>query len=106
MSNYKETSVTGSEYVRCKEIVILNPLNGAPSIQYIEEQATVLGADKVITQPIGMVSESFNPDTVIELRNPETNELTGATVTHAEMYQMLYSAYIQVALQRDAGEQL
>ena len=102
MSNYKETSVTGSEYVRCKEIVIRNPLNSVPSIQYIEEQATILGADKVITQPLGMVSETFDPATVIELRDPQTNELTGATITHGEMYQMLYSAYIQVALQRDA----
>lgn len=35
--------------------------------------------------------------------NPETGEPTGATVTHGELYAILYSLYMQTALERDVA---
>lgn len=103
MANYQETTVTGSEFTRCKEIHILNPIDLAPSIQFVEERATILGEGRSITQALGMITDGFDPAKVIALRNPETMELTGETVTHAEAYAILYSAYIQAAIDRDTA---
>jgi hypothetical protein len=35
--------------------------------------------------------------------NPETGEATGATVTHAELYAILFSLYMQTAVERDGA---
>jgi hypothetical protein len=38
-----------------------------------------------------------------KMLNPETGEATGATVTHAELYAILFSLYMQTAVERDGA---
>lgn len=100
MANYKETSVVGSQYTRCSEISIVNPLNLTPSVQFTEEKVTILG-DKKIIERSGEITVSFDPDKVIPVLDPITGEQTGTNISYAEVYAILYSAYIQEAEARD-----
>jgi hypothetical protein len=100
---YKQTDISGSEYVRCPQIVIENPLAGQALIQFREERVAVLPDRNIIT-PEGLIVVPFDPGATIALRNPMTDELTGATITHGEIYAILYSAYLQTALARDGAQ--
>lgn len=100
MANYKETAISGSEYQRCCEIHIINPVGKTPSVEFKEQKIAVVG-DNSIETPVGSIVISFDPAKIIELRDPQTGDLTGATTTFAEVYTILYSAYIQEALVRD-----
>ena len=100
---YKQTEIAGSEYVRCPQIVISNPLAGQAQIQFTEQRVAVL-PDRNIVTPEGIVTVDFDPEATIALLNPETDEPTGGTITHGEVYAILYSAYIQTALARDAAQ--
>ena len=101
--NYNETTISGSEYTRCPQITIENPTGGPPLIQFREERIAILGERKICT-PLGHIVIEFDPASTVALRNPETNDLTGGTITHGEIYAILYSAYIQSALARDDAQ--
>ena len=110
--NYKETALAGTSWVRCRAITITNPLAGTeetdqrtgllvgPTAFFTEEKVVTMdGAD--LRVPSGYCSKAFNPEDTITLINPETGEVTGATVTHGALYEILYSLYMQTALERD-----
>ena len=103
MSKYKQTNITGEEYTRCDSITVANPLDRVPSITFQEERVLVL-PDRSINTRAGHVFVPFDPEATVALRNPETDELTGGTITHGEIYAILYSAYIQSALARDDAQ--
>jgi hypothetical protein len=110
--NYKETSLAGTSWVRCQAIVITNPLAGTedndprtglpvgPTAHFTEEKVvTMEGADLRI--PAGSCSKPFNPTDTITLLDPATGEPTGEIVTHAALYGILFSLYMQTAVERD-----
>ena len=109
--NYKETSLAGTSWVRCRAITITNPLAGTeeldhtgqpigPTAHFTEEKVvTMEGADLRI--PAGSCSKPFSPTDTITLLDPATGEATGATVTHAALYGILFSLYMQTAVERD-----
>lgn len=99
--NYNESSVAGSEYTRCKQITIYNPLGGQPMVEFAEERATLL-AGRTITENAAGLRVPVDPAEIIELINPETGEQLGSSVTHMQIYVMLFSLYIAKAQARDA----
>ena len=111
--NYKETTLSGISWTRCRAVTIVNPLAGTGEIDrktniqdgpvaYFQEE-TVLSVDgKEIRADAGSCSQKFDPTAMIQLRDPVSGELTGATMTHAELYTILYSLYLQTATERDA----
>lgn len=103
MANYQETTVSGSEYTRCNIITIINPYGKNPAVQFNEERATVLADDRVIFEPRGNISLAFDPSKVIQLIDPNTGLPTGVEATYGDVYIMLYSAYVDAALARDAA---
>ena len=104
MSNYKETEVTGTTYVRCNFIEIQNPINQTPTVSFSEESVVVLGEDKILTIPISQpLHVTFDPMKSISVIDPETLLPTGETVLMAEIYVLLFSAYIAEATARDAA---
>lgn len=103
MSNYKETSINGSEYQRCCEIRIVNPVGKTPSISFEEQKITVIG-ENLIETPVDRIMLSFDPAKVVELRDPQSGDLLNTSVTFGEIYTILYSAYIQEAIARDASQ--
>ena len=93
--NYKETAVTGSEYLRSDRVTISNPLDGEgdKAITYEMQKLMTIGTEKII-RPAGQLRAVFNADTALTafpLRNPETDALIGSNSTYQDMYVLLYS---------------
>ena len=103
MADYKETTISGNSWTRCNKIEIDNTHGRIPTINFWEETRMSFDGESVgITK--GDIFTRFTPDDVIELRNPETMEKTGQTITQSELYAILYSVYIQEAFARDERE--
>lgn len=103
MADYKETAVTGSSWQRCHQVVIDNRHGNAPSIRFDEERVTALSDGDSVHRALGALTVPHDPAAVVELRDPATGEPTGETVTHAEVYTIIYSIYLGTALARDAA---
>jgi hypothetical protein len=100
MPNYKQADVAGTKWQRCNSVTISNEYAVQPMVHMCEEEiAEVAGA--VFKTPLTGMSFAFNPAEVIALRNPETGELTGGTVTGADVYIILSSLYAKRAEERD-----
>lgn len=101
MADYKAEQVAGSSWQRCYRVTIQNNRGAIPSVTFDEQRITLLG-DREIAENVDSCSDTFNPSSVIEIRNPNTGEKTGQTITQAELYAIVYSLYIQAAKARDA----
>lgn len=100
---YQEQTATGTTWVRCKSLTIDNSLTSAPTANFQETRVTEVNG-KFSEQYVSGLVKAFDPvNGVIPLRNPETGELIGTTATHADLYVILYSLYMQTALARDAA---
>lgn len=105
MSNYQETTSQGTAWRRCNLITIENPMNGAQLARMFEEDVVRID-NRVIKSDIGHLQVIFSPDERVVLRDPDTGEPTGDYITHKTLYSMLYSLYMQTAIQRDTGAHL
>lgn len=92
-----QTPVAGESYRRCFQVVIDNPLVGSPTVMFSQE--TILGTDagSVLHMPIQPLPLAFDPTAEIAVIDPETGEPTGAVVTQADVYTLIFSAYIAAA---------
>jgi hypothetical protein len=98
---YKEKNITGKEYKRAASIIIDNRISDYPVVTFVEETALVID-DKTIQTPCeNLVKKITDLNQSIPLLHPETGNVIGS-VTFAEIYTALYSAYIFYALERDA----
>lgn len=101
MSKYKEVNGTGNAWTRCNQIVIENPYNSSQkSIKFREEVVFNIG-DTTSSINDGFIGTRFFPSDIVNIRDPSTGLLTGGMTTHQEIYTMLYSLYMQTALERD-----
>lgn len=100
MSDYQQSDVIGTRWIRANRINIDNPLNGEPTITFAEEEVIDVG-DTVVTNLVSSITIPFAAEDVIPIRNPATWELTGNTITGGEIYAILASAYWKAALERD-----
>ena len=106
MANYKETNVSGTSWVRCRQIEITNPVQAtAPKTVFFYEEK-IINIDGALTSlPQSSCRKVFDPVAgTITIVDPTTGNPTGSTVSHLELYNILYSLYIQTALERDAEE--
>lgn len=107
MQNYKQTTVSGTSYVRAREVTITNLLDGYKGIMYSEEEVSVLGS-KIMRENIGAIHQEFtaeNAGTEFPLLNPVTNEPIGETATFQDVYVLLFSLYCHMAALRDAANE-
>lgn len=103
MANYKEASLTGAEWTRCCEIHMANPYNATPVITFKEQRISELSNGQVFTARGDNLVAEFDPATAVDVLDPTTGISTGTTVTYADIYALLYSAYIAQAQARDAA---
>jgi hypothetical protein len=106
VSKYKSSSVTGDSWRRAKRIVIENTAIGSKVIRFIEETITVINGVAITSEPNVIetkVDDAAMGDT-IDLIDPETGDFTGASISYAQIYGILYSAYMKKAMERDALE--
>lgn len=105
MPNYQESQVDGTKWRRCERIEIANPsAPETPRITFFERD--VIGIDGNVVgvagnAPNAALSVQYDQNAVIDLYDPETLEPTGQTITHAQLYVMLFSAYMTTAVARD-----
>ena len=102
-TNYNETAVTGQAWQRCCQVVIENSRQAQPVVRFEEERVLALDGGAEVRTPAGGLALAFDPDRVIAMRDPVTGEPTGQTVTYADAYALLYSAYLSAATERDAA---
>lgn len=102
--DYKQTEGSATKWRRASQIHIDNSRNAIPRIFFHEEDVLVLGTDEYHT-PVGSpVVGVFDPAGEIPLYNPLDGTPLGVSSTQQEFMVILYSLYMQLALQRDADE--
>jgi len=106
MSDYKQSTITGTKWTRTVRANIENPLNGTPGIFFAEEEVINIREDSSpITRLMSNVSISFSdPALEIPLRDVSTWELTGETITAGSIYQAIASLYWKLAIDRDNAQ--
>ena len=103
MSDYRQQQAAALTWRRAVEVTVTNRLNAVPMMGFIEEDVVQVG-DRSFIQPVpGALGVPFNPAGSIALVNPETGAPLGATVSHQELYVILYSVYLKAAQDRDAA---
>jgi hypothetical protein len=93
--------------MRCRCVTITNPLlnvagQAAGPVAYFQEEKVISMDNTQTTVDSGACQKAFDIASVIPILNPTTGEPTGTSVTHAELYTILYSLYMQTAKERDA----
>ena len=83
MSNYRETTIAGTSWVRCSSIIIQNDLGETPTVVFSEQKVINLDGAQQVVQPKGSLRLGFEPTALVSLVDPATNLQTGETVTHA-----------------------
>lgn len=101
-ANYSETSITGTEWKRCVRMTFTNPHAGTGVVRFEEEKAISIDGHVNLTPVNELFVRAFAADGSFPLRNPETGATIGTSMTHAELYAVLYSLYIAEATARDA----
>ena len=103
MANYKETTIMGESWQRCCQIVIENPPGQPPLVRFDEERILSLSAGGAeVRTPAGTLCVPFDPAREFALLDPVTGEPAGGTATYADVYGLLFSAYLDAARVRDA----
>lgn len=102
MSDYKESTIAGTAWQRCHEIVVSNTRGAAPRVQFFEERVIALEGGGEIRQALGAMEVGFDPARVIVLHDPATGLPTGEVSTYGAAHALLYSAYLSAAAERDA----
>lgn len=100
MANYKESDVTGVVWQRCHTVQISNQLNQEKSIFFQEEKVYNLDGDDMKKYVDGC-GKLFQSGQSFPILNIQDGSETGKTMTHDELYQALYSLYVQTATERD-----
>lgn len=91
------TPVSGESYIRCSQVVIDNRLGVQPSVSFDRERVIGLGGGQVIRQPLSPVVLEFSSEGSVDVIDPETGEATGDTISHPQIYALIYSAFISAA---------
>lgn len=103
MANYKESSISGNQWQRCWGVFIQNVYNKTPHISMKEEQITLVG-DQTFTKDVGQIDFAFDPQANIALLDVVTGEPTGSTMSMMQVYQALWSLYMEKAVARDVAQ--
>lgn len=104
MSNYQESNVSGTAWTRCRLASIINPLGQTPAVVFAEEKIISMGDGTVVARELGTCQKDFSAATSFPLLDPGTGAPTGATATHQDVYALLFSLYMQTAMERDEAQ--
>lgn len=105
MADYRQAQLSGTKWRRCCGIDIHNPYNKPAQVNF-REQDVVLIDDKTVQLDTGNITITVVPEKTFPLIDPTTGLHTGTSVSHAEVYVILYSAYLAEAVERDQREAL
>lgn len=106
MADYKENSTEGqiNQFTRCSFIEIHNPRPDQQRPVYFnfaEEEVTIFPNGDIFSKPSEEIYATYDPNEIINIRNPLNWELTGQTTTLEAIYVQIASVYWHFALKRD-----
>ena len=102
MPEYKEQTLSGKQWTRGCRVIIDNPRNMTPTISVFEEKVFLTQEGQEVISPCGSFANNFNPDEVFQMYNASTNEeIEGASFTGKDLYNLIYSYYMNMAHRRD-----
>ena len=106
MPNYKESPVTGTQWIRSHSVQLNNPYQGIPTITFLEEKIIQAGTAVVkaaanVELGSDLTLRLLDPANTFPLLDPATDLPIGAA-THGQVYALLYSLYRAAAATRDA----
>jgi hypothetical protein len=107
MANYKEQQINGqiTKWNRAGEININNSYGIAPIVTFFEETITRLDNGEMFIQKIGQISKQFdNMSDSIQIIDMSTGVPKGQQISYKDIYDIVASLYLDLALKRDAGE--
>ncbi len=102
MLKYKERSVTGLAHTRWHQAVIQNPVAGALSIIFNEQEVFETDS-KTLSLGTSTLKVEFDPSGQVPLLDLTTGEPTGEFVSQPMAAQVLFSLYADAAAKRDAA---
>lgn len=104
--DYRQSDVTGQKWRRSCHGEFDNAHGRVPWIRFDWEDRIALADGTTLGTPAaGSTLRHFDtPSAVLALRNPETGAPTGQTITHGELYAILWSLAMESAALQDAAE--
>lgn len=88
---------TGSSRLRSYRIELFNPEEGDLSALFHQERLLTLDDGTKISRPAEDLRIPFDPAAVVHIIDPTTGADTGATMTQAQIYAGVFSAYMAAA---------
>ena len=107
MADYKQSTVSGTQWHRFGRVEINNPRNGTPSISCSEQAVLSVGGGEVVRE-VGTLRFDFDPSADFPLLNPDTNEVQNESWLAAlpkgmQAYVLIYSYVLSQAAIRDGS---
>lgn len=68
---------------------------------YFQEEKAIAFDGAVLLADRGSCGVAFDAQASVSMLDPQTGEPTGQTFTHADLYKMLFSLYMDTAKKRD-----
>lgn len=103
MSKYIEQQINAQAYQRCKKITIYNPYNETPTVQFEEEQIFKRPDGSALKENLSTITKIVsNYGETFPVYNPVTQAKTGQMGSVAQLYALIWSVYMNEAVQRDA----
>lgn len=101
--NYKQSDVSGTKWRRASRVVIDNNLDQTPRCTFVEEEVLVAGDDK-IHKMVGSISFDVDPNEMVTMIDPQTNEPTTTQYPVSLAQWIIYSLYWKKVTERDAQQ--
>lgn len=103
-NQYNKSESVGTSWLRARRVIFENKYQRHPCVRFTEEEVVNLG-DKVTARDNAILEvnieneEDFNSE--FSLYHPETGEKLEQTATYGDLNILLYSLYINLAVERD-----
>lgn len=87
------TGLSGTQYLRCSQIIASNPINQTPYARCQEEQVTTLSDGTQTVAPTRALTLAYDPSASIPIIDPTTGQPTGAVMPMPQVFAVLFSIY-------------
>jgi hypothetical protein len=102
--NYTPTQAPGDTRRRCRFIGIRTPLDSVPQIEVLEQDVVRITSGEVVLADLGLCPVApFDLGETFDVRDPDTDALTGTTATVGQAMALIYSWVRKQQLARDSA---
>ena len=100
MADYREQNGEGKLWRRCFVMRIENPLQGEKVATFFEEDVVKIG-DNIVSKEVAQTRMVFEEGASFDIYDPISGNKTENTMSHEELYAILFSLYMTAATKRD-----